>query len=131
MSLIQIDKDKCDLSYSCVRECPVNAIEVKVNKDYARIIPERCIGCGHCVNACPQNAITYQDSKEQTKELLQSEKQTVAIVAPSISGEFVDIADYRRFVQMIRQLGFDYVNEVTFGADLIALKYKELFDNFK
>jgi iron only hydrogenase large subunit-like protein len=131
MSLIQITKDKCDLSYSCVRECPVNAIEVKVNTDYARIIPERCIGCGHCVGVCPQDAIVYRDSKKQTKDLLKSDKQTVAIVAPSISGEFDDIADYRRFVQMIRQLGFDYVNEVTFGADLIALKYKELFDNFK
>jgi iron only hydrogenase large subunit-like protein len=131
MSLIQIIKDKCDLSYSCVRECPVNAIEVKVNTDYARIIPERCIGCGHCVGVCPQDAIVYRDSKKQTKDLLKSDKQTVAIVAPSISGEFDDIADYRRFVQMIRQLGFDYVNEVTFGADLIALKYKELFDNFK
>jgi len=131
MSLIQIIKDKCDLSYSCVRECPVNAIEVKVNTDYARIIPERCIGCGHCVGVCPQDAIVYRDLRKQTKDLLKSDKQTVAIVAPSISGEFDDIADYRRFVQMIRQLGFDYVNEVTFGADLIALKYKELFDNFK
>ncbi|MFW5916625.1 MAG: [Fe-Fe] hydrogenase large subunit C-terminal domain-containing protein [Bacteroidota bacterium] len=131
MSLIQIVKEKCDLSYSCVRECPVNAIEVKVNTDYARIIPERCIGCGHCVGVCPQDAIIYHDSRQQTKNLLNSGQQTVAIVAPSISGEFDDIADYRRFVQMIRQLGFDYVNEVTFGADLIALKYKELFDNFR
>src|SRR6056297_2018203 len=103
MSLIQINKDKCDLSYSCVRECPVNAIEVKVNTDYARIIPERCIGCGHCVGVCPQDAVVYRDSKQQTKDMLESEEQTVAIVAPSISGEFDDIADYRRFVQMIRQ----------------------------
>ena len=44
MSLVNIDKEKCNLSYSCVRECPVNAIEVKVNNDYARVIPERCIG---------------------------------------------------------------------------------------
>ena len=131
MSLVNIIKDKCDLSYSCVRECPVNAIEVKVNTDYARVIPERCIGCGHCIGVCPQDAIVYSDSKEKAKALLNSGKQTVAIVAPSISGEFDDIADYRRFVQMIRQLGFAYVNEVTFGADLIALKYKELFDNFK
>ena len=131
MSLVNIIKDKCDLSYSCVRECPVNAIEVKVNTDYARVIPERCIGCGHCIGVCPQDAIVYSDSKEKAKALLNSGKQTVAIVAPSISGESDDIADYRRFVQMIRQLGFAYVNEVTFGADLIALKYKELFDNFK
>jgi iron only hydrogenase large subunit-like protein len=131
MSIVHIIKDKCDLSYSCVRECPVNAIEVKVNKDYARVIPERCIGCGSCVRACPQDAIYYKDSKEETKELLKSDKKKVAIVAPSISGEFDDITDYRKFVQMIKQLGFDHVNEVSFGADLVAMKYKELFENFK
>ncbi len=131
MSLVNIIKDKCNLSYSCVRECPVNAIEVKINKDYARVIPERCIGCGSCINACPQDAIVYKDSENEVKKVLQSENKKVAIVAPSISGEFDDITDYRKFVQMIKSLGFDHVNEVSFGADLIALKYKELFNNFK
>jgi len=131
MSLVTIDKEKCNLSYSCVRECPVNAIEVKVNNDYARVIPERCIGCGSCIRVCPENAILFQDSKEETKELLNSGKTKVAIVAPSISGEFHDITDYRKFVKMIKQLGFNHVNEVSFGADIIALKYKELFENFK
>ncbi|MGM0498432.1 MAG: [Fe-Fe] hydrogenase large subunit C-terminal domain-containing protein [Bacteroidota bacterium] len=131
MSLVKIDKEKCNLSYSCVRECPVNAIEVKVNNDYARVIPERCIGCGSCIRVCPENAISFQDSKEETKELLNSDKTKVAIVAPSISGEFHDITDYRKFVKMIKQLGFNHVNEVSFGADIIALKYKELFENFK
>ena len=131
MSLVTINKEKCNLSYSCVRECPVNAIEVKVNNDYARVIPERCVGCGSCIRVCPEDAISYKSSKEETKELLSSDQTKVAIVAPSISGEFHDITDYRKFVKMIKQLGFDHVNEVSFGADIIALKYKELFENFK
>ncbi len=129
--IVEILKDNCNLSYSCVRVCPVNAIEVKANRDYARIIPERCIGCGSCTSVCPENAIAYRDSTTEAKELLQSKEKKVAIVAPSISGEFHDITDYRKFVQMIKQLGFDYVNEVSFGADIIALKYAELFKNFK
>jgi len=129
--LVEIIKDKCNLNYSCVRVCPVNAIEVKVNRDYARVIPERCIGCGSCVSVCPEGAIIYRDSKSEAKEILNSKEKKVAIVAPSISGEFHDITDYRKFVQMIKQLGFDYVNEVSFGADIIALKYAELFKNFK
>jgi iron only hydrogenase large subunit-like protein len=131
MQLVEILKDKCDLSYACVRVCPVNAIEVKVNKDYARIIPERCIGCGSCTTVCPQDAIRFLDSKEQTKILLKEKSKKVAVVAPSISGEFHDITDYRKFVQMFKQLGFDHINEVSFGADIISLKYAELFTNFK
>ncbi|MCB2195448.1 MAG: 4Fe-4S dicluster domain-containing protein [Bacteroidetes bacterium] len=129
--IVEILEDKCNLSYSCVRVCPVNAIEVKANRDYARIIPDRCIGCGSCTSVCPENAIVYRDSTPQTKELLKAKEKKIAIVAPSISGEFHDITDYRKFVQMIKQLGFDYVNEVSFGADIIALKYAELFKNFK
>ncbi len=131
MQLVEIIKEKCDLSYSCVRVCPVNAIEVKINKDYARIIPERCIGCGSCTSVCPQDAIRFLDSKEQTKKLLKEKSKKVAVVAPSISGEFHDITDYRKFVQMFKQLGFDHINEVSFGADIISLKYAELYKNFK
>lgn len=129
--IVEIIKDKCDLSFSCVRVCPVNAIEVKVNLDYARIIPERCIGCGQCTSVCPENAIVFRDSKQESKNILKSKGKKIAIVAPSISGEFHDITDYRKFVQMIKHLGFDFVNEVSFGADIIALKYAELFKNFK
>lgn len=129
--LVEILKDKCNLSYSCIRVCPVNAIEVKANRDYARVIPERCIGCGSCTSVCPEDAVIYRDSKSEAKEILKSDHKKVAIVAPSISGEFHDITDYRKFVQMIKMLGFDYVNEVSFGADIIALKYAELFKNFK
>lgn len=129
--IVEINKEKCNLNYSCVRVCPVNAIEVKANRDYARIIPDRCIGCGSCTSVCPENAIKYRDSKEESKAILKSDSKKVAIVAPSISGEFHDITDYRKFVQMIKNLGFDYVNEVSFGADIIALKYAELFKNFK
>lgn len=129
--IVQISEKKCNLSYSCVRVCPVNAIEIKVNVDYAHVIPERCIGCGQCTSVCPENAIMYRNSKTQAKDLLKEEGKKIAIVAPSISGEFHDITDYRKFVQMIKHLGFDFVNEVSFGADIIALKYANLFKNFK
>ena len=44
---------------------------------------------------------------------------------------FHDITDYRKFVEMIKALGFTYVNEVSFGVDLVAARYKELFEDFK
>ena len=129
--LIEIIREKCIACYACVRACPVTAIQVKPNEEIPNILDNRCIGCGDCYQVCTPEAIIYRDSCEQTRQLLSSGKINVAIVAPSISGEFSDITDYRKFVRMIKQLGFQYVNEVSFGADLVAYEYKELFENFK
>jgi iron only hydrogenase large subunit-like protein len=131
MPLIHIDKNKCNLSYSCVRICPVNAIKVEAHQDVPEVMHKACIGCGHCLKVCPPGAISYRSSKDQVKDLLKSESRVAAIVDPSISGEYPDISDYRKFVDMIRGLGFEYVVEVSFGVDLIARKYHELFRDFK
>ena len=42
--IVDILSDKCNLSYSCIRVCPVNAIEVKANRDFARIIRIDALG---------------------------------------------------------------------------------------
>jgi Na+-translocating ferredoxin:NAD+ oxidoreductase RNF subunit RnfB len=99
--------------------------------DYPKILHNRCIGCGSCVTVCGPEAVIYYNSKEETKKILQSGEKVAAIVGPSISGEFSDITDYRKFVEMIRALGFHYVNEASFGVDLVAHKYAELFNNNK
>jgi len=125
--ILYINDDKCRNSYSCVRVCPVNAIEVRPQKEHPTIIPSRCIGCGLCYVSCSPRAIEFRDSKEEVKKLLKSEKKKAALIEPSIASEFDDITDYRKFVAMIRALGFDYVHEVSFGVDLIASKYAELF----
>ncbi len=130
MDLFKINKDACIGCYACVRVCPVKAIEVKAEENVAKILPNRCIGCGSCKNICPVDAIDYHESIIETKEILNSGGKIAAICAPSISGEFVDITDYRKFVQMIKALGFTYVCEVSIGVDLVAQKYQELFENF-
>jgi Na+-translocating ferredoxin:NAD+ oxidoreductase RNF subunit RnfB len=99
--------------------------------DFPKILHNRCIGCGSCVTVCGPEAVVYYDSKEATKKILQSGEKVAAIVGPSVSGEFSDITDYRKFVEMIRALGFHYVNEASFGVDLVAQKYADLFSNNK
>ncbi len=125
--ILQINDEKCRNSYSCVRVCPVNAIEVRPQKAHPSIIPSRCIGCGMCYVSCTPRAIEFRDSKEDVKALLKSHRKKAALIEPSIASEFDDITDYRKFVAMIRALGFDYVHEVSFGVDLIAANYAELF----
>jgi len=122
-----INDGKCRNSYSCVRVCPVNAIEVRPQKPHPTILPDKCIGCGLCYISCTPAAIEFRDSKEEVKALLTSGRKTAALIEPSIASEFDDITDYRKFVTMIRTLGFDYVHEVSFGVDLIAAHYADLF----
>jgi iron only hydrogenase large subunit-like protein len=125
--VLYINDRKCRNSYSCVRVCPVNAIEVRPQKPHPYIIPERCIGCGLCFVSCTPHAIEFRDSKEEVKLILSSGRKTAALIEPSIASEFDDITDYRKFVAMIRKLGFDYVHEVSFGVDLIGAAYAKLF----
>jgi len=127
--LIVTDKDKCNLSYTCIRVCPAKAI--KIEDGHSKIIASRCIGCGHCVTMCSQNAISYRTEKDVTMDLINSGDKVSAMCDPAIAGEFTDIADYRKFVAMLRELGFSLVNEVAFGVDLVAGKYKELYNDFQ
>ncbi len=125
--IIYTVKDRCKVCYTCVRECPAKAI--KIINGQAEIITERCIACGNCIRVCSRDAKMFAFSIDKVKSLLNSRHKVAAIVAPSIAGEFTDIKDYRHFVGMIKALGFDYVNEVAFGAELIASKYKELLES--
>lgn len=122
--LVSTVKERCRVCYTCVRECPAKAI--KISNGQAEIIPERCIGCGNCVKVCSQNAKIFRKEVEEVKLLTDGKYRTAAIVAPSFPAEFSEIRNHRLLVSLIRKLGFDYVSEVAFGADLVAIEYKKL-----
>lgn len=72
-------------------------------------------------------AVSFRNSIDEVKHLINNYK-TLALLDPSIAGEFEDITDYRKFVAMIKSLGFTYVHEVSFGVDMIAQKYNALIN---
>ncbi|MEE0918219.1 MAG: [Fe-Fe] hydrogenase large subunit C-terminal domain-containing protein [Bacteroidales bacterium] len=130
-SVLFLDESKCVKCYACVRSCPVKAIQVCKESSKPTIVDDRCIACGNCLSACSYSAIKTVSNIEQVERLLQSENKVAAICDPSIAGEFDDIRDYRKFVTMIRRIGFDYVCEVSFGVDLIANKQATLCEKFQ
>jgi iron only hydrogenase large subunit-like protein/nitrogen-specific signal transduction histidine kinase len=120
-------KDRCRVCYTCVRECPAKAI--KIINGQAEIIIERCIGCGNCTKVCSQGAKVYHRSGNEVEKLLEAPGKVAAIIAPSFPAEFIEIEDYRVLVGMIKGLGFDFVFEVGFGADLVAGKYQQILES--
>ncbi len=123
-------KEKCRVCYTCVRECPAKAIRIRNGQ--AEVIPERCIACGNCIKVCSQGAKVFLKLTEYVNELLKSDYKVAAVIAPSFPAEFDEIDDHKKLVHMIRQLGFDLVTEVAFGADLVSKEYnKRLAQNKK
>jgi signal transduction histidine kinase/NAD-dependent dihydropyrimidine dehydrogenase PreA subunit len=120
---IQTVPERCRMCYTCVRECPAKAI--RIIEGQARVLHERCIGCGNCVRVCSQNAKQVVDTTPRVTKLLGREQPVAALVAPSFPAEFVDIPS-DVLVGGLRRLGFRWVHEVSFGADLVAREYRGL-----
>ena len=129
--LISIENSKCDQCFTCVKNCPVKAIYISSEEQIPKVKNARCIGCGICVDSCRQGAISYRNSIESAKQILSTNVNKIAIISPSISSEFNDITDYRKFISMVRSLGIQKVYDEAFGIDLVAAQYKEFFENFR
>ncbi|HNX67051.1 MAG TPA: [Fe-Fe] hydrogenase large subunit C-terminal domain-containing protein [Bacteroidales bacterium] len=122
--LVYTIKELCRTCYTCVRECPARAIRIVGGQ--AEVIEERCVACGNCTKVCSQGAKVFLHTTDRVQRILERNDNTVAIVAPSFPAEFRDFGDYRLLVGMIRQLGFKYVCEVSFGADLVAYRFRQM-----
>ncbi|MFI3303681.1 MAG: monomeric [FeFe] hydrogenase [Rikenellaceae bacterium] len=126
-----IDHDACTSCGICYRSCPYHAIvyipvpcedvcPVKaIRKDengIERIDETKCIYCGKCLNACPFGAIFEISHAFDVLQNIRNEKQVVAIVAPSILGQFA--APIERVYGALLEMGFHDVIEVAQGAML-------------
>jgi signal transduction histidine kinase/iron only hydrogenase large subunit-like protein len=127
--LVYTIKELCRTCYTCVRECPAKAIRIVGGQ--AEVIDERCIACGNCTKVCSQGAKVFLNTTDRVLKLLESDANVVAIVAPSFPAEFSDIPNHQVLTGMIKALGFKYVSEVSFGADLVADRYKKLVSEEK
>ena len=127
--LVYTIKELCRTCYTCVRECPAKAIRIVGGQ--AEVIDERCIACGNCTKVCSQGAKVFLNTTDRVIKLLETESRVAAIIAPSFPAEFFDIPDHLVLTGMIKALGFKYVAEVSFGADLVADRYKKLVSESK
>lgn len=136
------DQAKCILCGRCVRVCEevmgVSAIDFIGRGSSTRIGTafdlgvslSTCISCGQCIVACPTGALREQSHTQYVMDALANPKKVVIVQhAPSVSvtlGEYFGLRPGTdvdgMLVAALRKIGFDYVFDTAFGADLTIME---------
>lgn len=128
MSIINFSKEKCRNCYKCIRNCPVKAIKLK--DKHAQIIQSMCIGCGICIATCPHNAKEIHSDVKTIKEWLKTEQVVLSLSAVFPTAYYLDHP--RQYLGILRELGFDIIEETSIGAEIVANAYaKEYYSDKK
>lgn len=135
---IEKDQSKCIECGYCVNVCR-DEVTVARMYDIDKTIEPICINCGQCANVCPSRAITEKLEYLQIKEKIKNNSINVVSIAPSvrvaIGEEFgldSGINVEKKIITALRKLGFNYVFDITFGADLTIMEEaQELVNRIK
>ncbi|HCC07041.1 MAG TPA: transcriptional regulator [Clostridiales bacterium] len=124
MGLIKTRDENCVGCNNCIRECPLNIVNMSISTEKGNKISlneENCIGCGACIKACSHGARYYEDDVEKFFSALSSGEKLSLVVAPSIRTSFKD--DYKRLFGYLRSLGVNKIYDTSFGAEITTWGY--------
>ncbi len=89
-----------------------------------------CTFCGQCVTHCPTGALTVRDETNRVlNALADPETVTVVQVAPAVRAAWAESFDLPvgqasigKMVAALKEMGFDYVFDTNFSADLTIME---------
>ena len=136
------DVDKCIMCRRCENVCnniqSVGALSA-VNRGFQAVvapafeqdmIDSPCVMCGQCVQVCPVGALSEVDDTRNVMMAINNPKKTVVVqTAPAVRvaiGEEFGMEPGTivtgQLAAVLRQLGFDYVFDTDFAADLTIME---------
>ena len=129
---IERDLAKCIGCGMCKNTCKLRE-NLKDNKFF-----NNCVYCGCCIQTCPTGALMPKNDMPELLKNLKN-KTCIALVAPAvrvtIGEEFnkkYGSFEEKKLVGILKKMGFDYVFDVTYGADLTTIEESyELIERIK
>ncbi|HOV35607.1 MAG TPA: NADH-dependent [FeFe] hydrogenase, group A6 [Dysgonamonadaceae bacterium] len=136
------DIDKCILCRRCEMMCnqvqTVGALSA-INRGFMSVVAPAfemnledspCTYCGQCVSVCPTGALTEADHTNEIIRALSDPSKTVIVqTAPAVRAALGEEFGMEpgtlvtgKLVAALRRLGFDYVFDTDFGADLTIME---------
>ncbi len=136
------DPAKCILCGRCVRACDevmqVSTLEL-INRGSRSLVStalnkdinfSSCIFCGQCIMVCPTGALHEKSNLDEVLNALNDPNLAVAVqLAPSVSVSVSEELGFKQgrdingvLVATLRKIGFRYVFETSFGADIASME---------
>ncbi|MCD8013245.1 MAG: iron hydrogenase small subunit [Lachnospiraceae bacterium] len=112
-------------------------VDVSMNR---KIKESDCALCGQCITHCPVGALREWDDTDRVLDALADpDKITVVQIAPAVRaawgesfGLSPEFATEKRLVAALRRVGFDYIFDTNFSADLTIMEEgSELIEKIK
>ncbi|AEC01584.1 NADH-dependent [FeFe] hydrogenase, group A6 [Parasphaerochaeta coccoides] len=136
------DAAKCIKCMRCIQVCDkIQGLNIwdlvgtgsrtTVDVSFSRKITDAdCALCGQCITHCPVGALRERDDTQRMFQAIANPKKiTVIQIAPAVRaawGEALGLprekATVKRLVAALRKIGFDYVFDTTFSADLTIME---------
>lgn len=136
------DSTKCIKCMRCVQVCDkiqslgvwdvVNTgVRTTVNvRENRKLVDVNCSYCGQCIVNCPVGALKERDDVDKVLNALDDkEKITIVQVAPAVRASYGeglglsrDKATEKKLAGVLKHIGFNYVFDTVFGADMTIME---------